>query len=560
MSLRLWLPLNGDSRNQGVNNYSITTLGTVTYPTGKMGTCLQAGNGNQVVNGLRISSNLTDILANDYSATIWVKPLGSHVHYNGSFLSSGNWNGTKWAFGVSQDNTKVDVLCNGYNIWITCDVPVNTWTHLACVRTSDGRVTLYKNGEYVGYTTRTDHPQSDADFTCVGRETYASGYFSFNGCINDLRVYDHALSAEEVKKISQGLILHYPLNNKGMGLPNLISKSMFNTTPWSSAITNRGIYEGRPCLYVRNNTLYTNTSQGSTTLFPSITFESNTQYTLSVYWRDDVRTDNKNSSLYFRFKYSDGTYSSNIISPAYTVHSWVYNTLTSEAGKTVVGIHTTYGNGGILVISNLKLEKGATATSYSLSNEDIGNSIAEEADISGFGNNGIIHGTFSYTTDTPLYEVSTSMIGNDSNYLEGTLLPAEAKTVSLWIKPTSRSSSMAVFSDKTSTLAIAISSASVIYTDATASTKGFTMTYWIDDDWNHVVVVNDNGTRRCYINGKSASQGSSSTYFVHNANKFWVWNRSYNNSYPYKGALSDLRVYATALTADEVNDLYKNRI
>ena len=32
-----------------------------------------------------------------------------------------------------------------------------------------------------------------------------------NGLVNDIRIYDHALSPREIKEISKGLILHYPL-------------------------------------------------------------------------------------------------------------------------------------------------------------------------------------------------------------------------------------------------------------------------------------------------------------------------------------------------------------
>mgnify|MGYP007022117544 CR=1 FL=1 len=48
-----------------------------------------------------------DILGTQASIAVWVKPLGTHTHYNGTIASSGNWNAKKWAFGVSQDNSKV---------------------------------------------------------------------------------------------------------------------------------------------------------------------------------------------------------------------------------------------------------------------------------------------------------------------------------------------------------------------------------------------------------------------------------------------------------------------
>ena len=50
----------------------------------------------------------------------------------------------------------------------------------------------------------------------IGRIQSSTGNSYFTGYINDFRIYDHALSPMEVKQISQGLILHYPLNNIGI--------------------------------------------------------------------------------------------------------------------------------------------------------------------------------------------------------------------------------------------------------------------------------------------------------------------------------------------------------
>jgi len=87
------------------------------------------------------------------------------------------------------------------------------------VSVNDGTHThLYKNGELISTATTSSWPlSSDATITTVGRESYAGGYFSFNGCVQDLRIYDHALSPLEVKHLAQGLVLHYPLNRGGLG-------------------------------------------------------------------------------------------------------------------------------------------------------------------------------------------------------------------------------------------------------------------------------------------------------------------------------------------------------
>lgn len=218
MSLKVWLPLCGDLKQQGISDITATTFETPVYVDGKIGQCYQRANSNsQLTNGINLNNNLLDILGTQASIAVWIKPLGTHTHYNGTIASSGNWNAKKWAFGVSQDNTKVDVLCGSYNNYINCNIPVNEWTHL--VSTFDnGTCKLYKNGEYIGQLTGQKAFETDAQNACIARETYAGGYFGFNGCINDVRIYDHCLSAAEVHEISQGLVLHYKLDDISHGI------------------------------------------------------------------------------------------------------------------------------------------------------------------------------------------------------------------------------------------------------------------------------------------------------------------------------------------------------
>ena len=47
----------------------------------------------------------------------------------------------------------------------------------------------------------------------LGRQQSSSGNVYYTGKINDFRIYDHALSAAEVREISQGLVLHYKLDS-----------------------------------------------------------------------------------------------------------------------------------------------------------------------------------------------------------------------------------------------------------------------------------------------------------------------------------------------------------
>ena len=120
MSLMVWLPLDGDIKNQGLSGINGNSIGTINWVDGKIGKALWAGDGNYVTNGVSYNSNLISDLGSEFSAALWVCPKGNHVHYNGTFLSSGDWNGQCWSFGVNQDNTQVDIFGAGYNHYITC--------------------------------------------------------------------------------------------------------------------------------------------------------------------------------------------------------------------------------------------------------------------------------------------------------------------------------------------------------------------------------------------------------------------------------------------------------
>lgn len=143
---------------------------------------------------------------------------------------------------------------------------------------------------------------------------------------------------------------------------NLIQESIFDTEPWLSSIRGTTEIDGKNCYLLSFSTLYSKTSAGASTIFPGITFNENTQYTLTWEWRDDYRTDGKSSSMYIRIKYTDGTYDQRISSSSYTY--WKKETMISKSNKTVTAIITTYGNGGTLPIRAFKLELGFHPTPW----------------------------------------------------------------------------------------------------------------------------------------------------------------------------------------------------
>lgn len=296
MGLLLHLPFTGDLINRGIGDYNITSVGSYSWVNGKIGQALNLGNATTSTNAIQVNSNMCEDLGEEYTAAVWLYPLGEHPSYNGCVISSGNWNtaNKRWSFGVSKDNSQVDAFGFNYNTYVTCSVPVNTWTHIVSVQ-KNNTAYVYKNGELVATRAMTQAAlDSDKTFTNIGMCSYGN-YFGFNGYINDLRIYNHALSPLEIKKLSQGLILHYPLNNNGLGGTNLLNNpTKFTAGGAASGNTKTILDDGTAQIVATSgNSNWVRFTDSDTTL----PLTKGDTFTFSIRIRSDDST--KNPTVYF---------------------------------------------------------------------------------------------------------------------------------------------------------------------------------------------------------------------------------------------------------------------
>ena len=564
MSLQVWLPLIGDTHNQGLGQYTITILGTLSWVTGKLGaTAMRAGNGTQIVNGLQVNTNFTNLLNNDHSISVWVKPYGNHIHYNGSIMSSGNWNtaNKRWAFGVSQDNSKVDVLCMNYNTYITCDVPVNEWTNLICVRQGT-TVKLYKNGNYIGSRDCSTDPSfdSDANVTCIGRESHANGYFSFNGAIQDLRLYSHALSEMEIKELAKGLVLHYTLNRSGWGQENLLKDSHVAVSTSSYAMHNYYFESGKEPV------------EGK-------------QYTIQL------KGQLGQGKTYFGIYNSGGSVSCVSLTPSSQkngIYTATFNWRVGSAANTYLRVyHMLSSTTATSTIEWIKLEEGDTATpwcpnSSDSSAETIGLDSTIEYDCSGFGNNGIKN-NITYTSDTPKYSVSSVFNGtnsyvkiNDNTWM---MKGMPAMTINLWAKATTWPTNGGRLLSCTETGGFNLEAGNsgywrfpvYVYTNEAQTSSAYKydskeikISDLTPNDWNMITLVYETTGTKTYLNGQLHHTYTNTSYGINfntSARLFLGCEANGANPYtPYfNGMESDFRIYATALSADDIQSLYEDR-
>ena len=103
----------------------------------------------------------------------------------------------------------------------------DTWYHIFAIWDNENRkLKLYRNG--VLYSSGSVGAFSDA----VSRNLYFNSNYIGGGngpglsipfYSNDVRIYDHALSPKEVEVLSRGLICHYPLSDRSNQTPNNVA-------------------------------------------------------------------------------------------------------------------------------------------------------------------------------------------------------------------------------------------------------------------------------------------------------------------------------------------------
>ena len=209
MSLKVWLPLNNATiRNQGTSSIEVSNNGATLDNNGKIGKCYYFNGSAQY---LQFSESLENIYLGDFSYSVWLKPMDDTRSIIISEYSSTGSSNVAFELTASRG---VRLYWNGSpDIYPSnCTLPKDTWTHTAIVKTTN-RVDFYINGElkYTYTGTLSDRPSTSK--IRIGDDYRGGTSVSYMGYMNDVRIYDHALSLKEVKEIAKGLVVHYPLND-----------------------------------------------------------------------------------------------------------------------------------------------------------------------------------------------------------------------------------------------------------------------------------------------------------------------------------------------------------
>lgn len=225
MSLQVWLPLNGTLENKGLA--TLTSSGTATYKTGgKLGTnCFNLNSritftcsslANKTIFSIAFWAKVND---DETLSTDWVDIIGFNDVSTGGTTGQLRWetcySSTNKTRGISGHDNTVYAITQYSATSGTYPVTVkNIWEHRVFT-VSATKCSEYINGELKAtYNVNGGHLNG----------TFWIGQAGVvNGELQDVRIYDNILSETEIKKLSQGLVVHLPLNNNGLGQENLVT-------------------------------------------------------------------------------------------------------------------------------------------------------------------------------------------------------------------------------------------------------------------------------------------------------------------------------------------------
>lgn len=578
MALQVWLPLNRDLHNQGLaGNLQPSGSGYTVNANGKIGSCMSVTstinlgyNGSQINTGsisfggwFKFNKNaISTALASKTFTETANSATGNLVgnnSYGGISLQwvSNNMYNTSGVFNSISVCSYWRSSTNGARSTSYYTIPFDTWIHIFLIFDKNiNKCSLYINGNLYASSTGVAFSDAPSRAMQINYEAVAGGNGPGSNIpfdCNDIRIYDHCLSDKEIAEIAKALVLHYPLNNNGLGQPNLL-KGGYQVTTTSSSETAIG-------------TLELDTIRMPLTSLPGKTFTFTYDYSVEgnkLYSTGDWRKDRYGIHLSYNYT-KNGTTSNTYPGTNYLEVSGTGRAVQTFSIPADIIVNSfsfgiqpynkpASGNNAIWYLKNVKLEEGLVDNGYTPYSDNY----TIIYDSSGYGNNGTIAGTLTVSENTSKYKHSTIFDGSTAAIQTPnlkTIITDKTYTISCWTYKTQIGSKnyQTIYGGPSGFELEARSSSTTNPLFRIHNWGGGTTPYEFGQ-WYHFCFVHTDDNSKLYINGELKITGTSAN--IPSGNYFiGAWNTSSQQN--YDGNISDFRIYATALSADDVLELYK---
>lgn len=563
MALIAWYKLAGnllDSAQLGSLDTSGVINGTgVSYTTGKLGaSCLTFGTGN--TGYVELPTWLSFNTQSSFSFAAWILIPSSYVWRTegatGIIINRRSYAGSFGLGKNSSNNTlgfflrTIDSQSNSLSVTISRD----TWHHI--VGSYDGlsgAMRLYKDGSLASQGTAVHSPVSyfyESQVRVGGGTVLAgNGAGYFEGSVDDIRIYDHALSAKEAKELSLGKVLHLDLMEESEYSENLFVGETI--TLGAGTITPADSWYA-----------LTSDASGNSSRFyaPLAKLVNAATYTGSL----EVLNPN-DATITATIDWCDVASAAFTLSPFETRRIFVTGAkATYDATFRFLDIAFTASSK--LYVKSVQIEAKDHAT------KQLSNGVAlSKPLIDRCGN------SFVPTSNGPAWNslVKAYQFGDDKYLLSSAAIPLTTRTVCAWIYKNAafpESGIGGVVTDlhhsNFQNMSLWVNSSSIQvqvgYTDNTRVDTAFNTTI-ADNTWYHIAYTYNatTNTLTCYKNGAIVGSATVLAKTPKFSSLQWgigQWSvNSYINHYEFPGFIKDVRAYATALPASDILDIYQSK-
>ena len=207
MALKVWLPLNKDTRNVGLNNVKATNNGATLTNGGVYNNCYHFGTASSY---MTLPPSCMTGFTTACTVSFWLRIKTWNTSY-ATFFQAGNgsspWNNYIFGFLRNSSNSTVcftisNSSSSSQNNYLTSALSLNTWYHVVLIYET-GKCKIYLNGTLDHQYTTTFVPHF-AGITKITLGTCnATSSYQTDCDMNDLRIYDNALTEEDVERIYQ---------------------------------------------------------------------------------------------------------------------------------------------------------------------------------------------------------------------------------------------------------------------------------------------------------------------------------------------------------------------
>lgn len=594
MSLQVWLPLNGDTHNQGLCNITITNNGAAINNNGKIGKCYYFdGTATNYMN----TTYSTAIGTSDFSIAMWIKipTMTSGTYY--AICTSKTTAAASAGFGIYWNYSQKKFLwstadgSSATEIWMaqTVDsIVYDKWIHLVMVRNSNDskKGYFYINGQRYELASVPAIRNITTDTKLfIGRCT--GGSYLAKMYLNDFRIYDHALSDKEVEEIAKGLVLHYKLDDTYIENSNIISCNITETAynapiskygynDTSNLIKTTGNFQGKNCVkigtrvagqqacpYAYFGNLFTSDGTNAPA-YKALSFDYYTTVPTTT-WLNIYKLGSGQGTATWKTINSDGVHSGIYTNSANSIivkpNEWnhvevIFHGTTAanaEWGYCINGPNHVSSEEYYFLYANIQLEENDHVTGYG---ENMHSNIVYDS--SGYNNNGLIFNPLTITTDTLKYNVATVFDGNTSAIkvpYTNIASTDDIFTLNLWFKKDDLGSKNyeTLFGGPSGFEMDTRAGAATSLTLYMASTRGSNFAQFNFGEWYMVTLVNDGTNELYYVNTElkktiEKKPMPAGNYYI------GAWQTEIKQN--YKGFISDFRIYKTALTLEQIQELY----